>query len=37
MSTLVADASALVSLGVVADDDPDPLALCLSCYEVVVP
>ncbi|QCC61711.1 hypothetical protein NP511_21320 [Natrinema thermotolerans] len=37
MSTLVADASALVSLGVVADDNPDPLALCLSCYEVVVP
>jgi len=33
MSTLIADASALVSLGVVADDDPDPLALCLSCYE----
>ncbi|SDD87873.1 hypothetical protein [Natrinema hispanicum] len=37
MSTLVADASALVSLGVVADDDPDPLELCLSCYKVIVP
>ena len=37
MSTLIADASALVSLGVVADDDPDPLELCLSCYEVIVP
>jgi len=37
MPTLVADASALVSLGIVADDDPDPLALCLAQYEVVVP
>ena len=37
MSTLVADASALVSLGIVADSDPAPLALCLSHYEVVVP
>lgn len=37
MSTLVADASALVSLGIVADEDPDPLALCLARYEVVVP
>nr|WP_233340953.1 hypothetical protein [Haloprofundus sp. MHR1] len=37
MSRLVADASALVSLGVVTDDDPDPLSLCLSRYEVVVP
>lgn len=37
MSTLVADASALVSLGVVADGNPDPLAVCLSRYEVVVP
>ncbi|QSG02834.1 hypothetical protein [Natranaeroarchaeum sulfidigenes] len=37
MSTLVADASALVSLGIVADSDPDPLALCLANYEVVVP
>jgi predicted nucleic acid-binding protein len=37
MSTLIADASALVSLGVVADGDVDPLALCLDRYEVVVP
>ncbi|WP_225336001.1 hypothetical protein [Halomicrobium urmianum] len=37
MSTLVADASALVSLAIVADDDPDPLALCLAQYEVIVP
>ncbi|WP_338738514.1 hypothetical protein [Haloplanus salilacus] len=37
MSRLVADASALVSLGIVTPDDPDPLALCLTRYEVVVP
>jgi len=37
MLRLIADASALVSLGIVTDDDPDPLALCLSIYEVVVP
>jgi len=37
MSTLVADASALVSLGIVAGKDPDPLALCLAHYEVLVP
>jgi len=37
MSRCIADASALVSLGSVADNDPDPLALCLSQYEVVVP
>jgi predicted nucleic acid-binding protein len=37
MSTLVADASALVSLGVVTDADPAPLPLCLARYEVVVP
>ena len=37
MPTLVADASALVSLGTVADDDPDPLALCCAHYEVAVP
>lgn len=37
MSTLVGDASALVSLGVGADDDPDPLSRCLACYDVVVP
>lgn len=37
MSQLVADASALVSLGIAADDNPDPLALCLTRYEVVIP
>ncbi|MFB6128635.1 MAG: hypothetical protein ABEJ47_02620 [Halorhabdus sp.] len=37
MSVLVADASALVSLGIVAESDSDPLALCLDRYEVVVP
>lgn len=37
MSHLVADASGLVSLGTVAGDDPDPLSICLSRYEVVVP
>ncbi|MGB9955568.1 hypothetical protein ACOZ4B_04130 [Haloferax prahovense] len=37
MPQLIADASALVSLGIVTCDDPDPLALCLSQYEVVVP
>ena len=37
MSRLVADASALVSLGIVAGDNPDPLGLCLSRYEVIVP
>lgn len=37
MSRLVADSSALVSLGNVADDDPDPLSICLAQYEVVVP
>jgi len=37
MSRCIADASALVSLGIVADNDPGPLALCLSQYEVIVP
>jgi predicted nucleic acid-binding protein len=37
MQTLVADASALVSLGVAADSNPDPLALCTAQYEVAVP
>jgi predicted nucleic acid-binding protein len=37
MSTLVADASALVSLGIVADETPDPLGLCLTRYDVCVP
>lgn len=37
MTTLVADASALVSLGIVADADPDPLASIFDAYDVVVP
>ncbi|MEY7851001.1 hypothetical protein AB7C87_17575 [Natrarchaeobius sp. A-rgal3] len=37
MTTLVADASALVSLGSVADSEPDPLARCLDGYDVIVP
>ena len=37
MSRLIADTSALVSLGIVADDNPDPLSICLAQYEVVVP
>lgn len=37
MTGLVADTSALVSLGVAADDDPDPLAVTLDAYEVRVP
>ncbi|EMA70539.1 hypothetical protein C461_01157 [Halorubrum aidingense JCM 13560] len=37
MAALVADTSALVSLGIATDDDPDPLSLCLSRYDVVVP
>jgi predicted nucleic acid-binding protein len=37
MSRLVADASALVSLGVVAGRDPDPLSMSLSRYDIVVP
>jgi rRNA-processing protein FCF1 len=37
MSTLVADASALVSLGIVAGNESDPLALCLARYDVLVP
>jgi predicted nucleic acid-binding protein len=37
MSRLVADASALVSLGIVADYDSDPFELCLSSYDVIIP
>lgn len=37
MPTLVADASALVSLGSTGEDGPDPLALCFAHYDVVVP
>lgn len=37
MTVLVADTSALVSLAVAADSDPDPLALCLDEYSIHVP
>jgi len=37
MSTLVGDASGLVSLAIAAGDAPDPLAICLERYTVVVP
>jgi len=37
MTTLVADTSGLVSLGVAAESDPDPLAVCLCEYDVYVP
>ncbi|RQG89580.1 hypothetical protein [Natrarchaeobius chitinivorans] len=37
MSTAVADSSALVSLGVVAESHPDPLSVFLANYDVVVP
>lgn len=37
MSVLVADTSSLVSLAVAAGHDPDPLALCLDTYEVLIP
>lgn len=37
MTVLVADTSALVSLGIAVDGDPDPLAICLDEYSVRVP
>lgn len=37
MTTLVADTSGVVSLGVVAESDPDPLSLCFDTYDVVLP
>jgi len=37
MSILVPDTSGLVSLGIVADEPPDPLSMCLTQYDVVVP
>lgn len=37
MSILVPDASGLVSLGIVAGEPPDPLSVCLTRYDVVVP
>jgi hypothetical protein len=36
MSRPVGDASALVSLGIVASNEPDPLSVCLTDYDVVV-
>jgi predicted ribonuclease YlaK len=37
MPNLVADTSALVSLGLAAGSDPDPLSLCLASSQVFVP
>ena len=37
MSRLVADASALVSLGTMAGNEPDPLSMCPPDYDAVVP
>lgn len=37
MTALVADTSALVSLGIAADSHPDPLSTCLAVYDVLVP
>lgn len=37
MTELVADTSGLVSLGIAADHDPDPLTCCLASYDVLVP
>jgi len=37
MSILVPDTSGLVSLGIVAGEPPDPLSMCLTRYDVVVP
>jgi len=37
MAKLVADTSGLVSLGIAADAETDPLALCLEQYDVLVP
>ncbi|WP_435099046.1 hypothetical protein [Halorubrum sp. N11] len=37
MGGLVADTSALVSLGIVSDSDPNPLTLCLNYYDVFIP
>ncbi len=37
MPGLIADTSALVSLGIVADTTPNPLSLCLDRYDVFVP
>lgn len=37
MAIVVADTSALVSLGTVADHEPDPLGMLLETHDVVIP
>ena len=37
MTTLVADTSGLVSLGIAGGSNPDPLSVCLDAYDVYVP
>jgi len=37
MTTLVADTSGLVSLGIVNESNPDPLSVSLASYDVCVP
>ncbi|MFT4890305.1 MAG: putative nucleic acid-binding protein [Halobacteriales archaeon] len=37
MTDFVADTSGLVSLGITAGNDPDPLGICLDEYDVLVP
>jgi len=37
MTTLVADTSGVVSLGIAGDTDSDPLSLCFDTYNVVLP
>ncbi|WP_082222568.1 hypothetical protein [Halorubrum halophilum] len=37
MVALVADTSALVSLGIVSNSDPTPLSLCFTHYDVFIP
>lgn len=37
MTTLVADTSGLVSLGIAGGSNPDPLSVCLDAYDVCVP
>ena len=37
MTEFVADTSGLVSLGIAAGRDPDPLGICLDAYRVLLP
>lgn len=37
MVRLIADSSALVSIGTVAAAEPDPLSLCLEIYDLIIP